>query len=166
MQSWNFSTPFTFTRTSSSSSMEIYKMFAMKYLLPLSRATRVSTLNLHHPSTVLSRCTLISRFNLPQLSHFRMSTSDSAFIPRKLAKSSSRNAGGTTRSQKSFPRQAEVASVPAASSSSLTQDQRKSVRYSEDSAYTTLFELALSEYALWSNHELMEVLEANEEGCE
>ena len=139
-------------------------MFATKYLLPLPRAT-TSGLNLHHPATFLSRCTLNSRLNLSRLALFRMSTSDFAFIPRKLAKSS-RNAGGTIKSQKAFTRQAEIASVPAASSSSLTQDQNKNAKYLEDSAYTTLFELALSEYALWSNHELMEVLEANEEGCE
>ncbi|KAL5529925.1 hypothetical protein ACEPAF_6182 [Sanghuangporus sanghuang] len=92
-----------------------------------------------------------------------MSSSSFAFIPRKLAQTG-QNAGDAVKSRKSFNRKPDIPAEHVVSTTSFAQDKKKEGKYLDDSAYTILFELTLSEHALWSNHELLEAMEANEEG--
>ncbi|KAL5487587.1 hypothetical protein ACEPAI_5695 [Sanghuangporus weigelae] len=95
-----------------------------------------------------------------------MPSSNFAFIPRKLAQTG-QNAGDAVKSRKSFNRKPDIPAEHVVSTTSFSRDKKKEGKHLDildDSAYTTLFVLALSEHALWSNHELLEAMEANEEG--
>ena len=90
------------------------------------------------------------------------------FVPRKLAKS------GKAPEKRLKPYapsifQSEAQAEHAEPSSSLPVEKRgekEKEKYLDDGAYASLFALALSDYALWSNTELFEAVEENEEGCE
>ena len=95
-----------------------------------------------------------------------MSGAKFPFIPRKLAKSCRHvedpNKLRTTQTSHLQPdAQSEQKNATSASHS-----ERREEKYFDDKSYTALFELALSDYELWSNTDLLATIEANEDGCE
>lgn len=101
-----------------------------------------------------------------------MSSSDFNFLPRKLSKQLGKPTqprAAISSQLKSFP--AEVDTNPCGECDHNVQRQagpskpRREDKILEDSDYARLLALALSDYALWSNCELSELMDANEEGC-
>lgn len=101
-----------------------------------------------------------------------MSSSDFNFLPRKLSK----QLGNPTQPRAAFPPQlksvpAEVDINPYGEWDRNVQGQagpskrRREDKFLEDSDYAGLLALAFSDYALWSNRELSELMDTNEEGC-
>ncbi|EJD01692.1 uncharacterized protein FOMMEDRAFT_111707 [Fomitiporia mediterranea MF3/22] len=90
-----------------------------------------------------------------------MSSSEFTFIPRKLSKHTrtSNDASGLR-----LPAQRKETQVEQVPSTPASGRKHKEEKYLDDGTYTVLLELALSDYALWSNFELFETMEANEDG--
>ena len=99
-----------------------------------------------------------------------MTSSNFAFIPRKLTKKtlqericstfvSSASDGAPTPQNRIDDIEFEYDRQPGPSR------PRKEQSLLEESDYADLIALALSDHALWSNHELMDLMNSNDEGC-
>lgn len=98
-----------------------------------------------------------------------METPGFAFVPRKLAKagvgvkSQYKDASSSRKTLNHIP---ESQPLPFTASDSASEAKCKDDKYLDDKAYVALFELALSEHAIWSSTELQEAVDGNEDGCE
>ncbi|KAH8106498.1 hypothetical protein DFH11DRAFT_1639925 [Phellopilus nigrolimitatus] len=105
-----------------------------------------------------------------------MATPGFAFVPRKLAKSGEKPVK-PARQVASSSKIAESTHAKAGEMYAGGGDDSESVRarrqtgrlkqkeaYLDDGAYAALLELALSDHALWSSREMLEIMETNEDG--
>ena len=103
-----------------------------------------------------------------------MNEGNFSFLPRKITRSATR----PTVKVKSAPRNASAFNSTRSDVCSYAKEAKEDIasstkwkepltnKYLEDSAYTALLELALSDYTIWADAHLMESMSSNADGCE